>query len=42
MDYQTIGLVALIALAVAMVLTYILGHGFLPALNKFLGVEELA
>lgn len=36
MDYQTMGIIALIALAVALALIYVIGHNYLPALNKFL------
>lgn len=41
MKYETIAIVAAIALAVALVLLYVLGNQFVPALNKFLGLESV-
>lgn len=38
MDYMTIGLVALIALAVVLLVLWVLGNGYADPVKKFLGL----
>lgn len=41
MKYEAMAITAAIAAAVALLLLYVLGHNFVPALNAFLGLETV-